>query len=106
MADKTKNEKKALKHRNKNDLPVFDTDHDFLIAFEKKVQTKPESLENNFTESFKKNQKNKHGVKVMDPGQTDHDLTQNHENFSQLLEESFKKRKVKSLLLKSTNIPL
>lgn len=97
MADKTKNEKKALKHRNKNDLPVFDTDHDFLIAFEKKVQTKPESLENNFTESFKKNQKNKHGVKVMDPGQTDHDLTQNHENFSQLLEESFKKRKVKSV---------
>lgn len=97
MADKAKKQKKGSKHRNKNDLPVFDKDHDFLIAFEKKNQSKPESPENTFIKSFKKNQKNKHGVKVMDPGQTDHDLTENHENFSELLEESFKKRKVNSV---------
>ncbi|MBT3387667.1 MAG: Smr/MutS family protein [Desulfobacula sp.] len=97
MADKIKKEKKGLKHRNKNDLPVFDADHDFLIAFEKNVQTKPESLENTYIESFKKNQTKKQGIKVTDPRQTDHDLTQSHENFSELLEESFKKRKVKSV---------
>ncbi len=97
MVNKARKEKKGLKHRNKNDLPVFDADHDFLTAFEKKVQTKPDSLENTFIESFKKNQRNKHGVKVMDPMQTDHNLTQGHENFSELLEESFKKRKVKSV---------
>jgi len=97
MADKIKKEKKGLKQRNKNDLPVLDTDHEFLIAFEKKIQSTPESQENNFIESFKKNQKNKHEVKVMDPRQTDHNLTESHENFSELLEESFKKRKVNSV---------
>jgi len=97
MADKANKQKKGLKHRNKNDLPVFDKDHDFLIAFEKKNRSKPESLENTFIKPFKKNQKNKHEVKVMDPGQTDHDLAESHENFSELLEESFKKRKVKSV---------
>ncbi len=90
MKNKGKNKPK---HRIKNDLPVFDSDHDFLNAFEKKEEIRTGALENNFKETPKKNQINRHGVKVIDPEQKDQNLTEKKEVFSELLEESFKKSK-------------
>jgi len=88
-------EKKGLKQRHKNDLPVFDSDQDFLKAFTKKNGIKPESLENTFIDPPKESQINKHGIEVIDTLTDDQNFTGTQEDFFELLEESFKKRKVK-----------
>ncbi len=95
MVNKEKKEKKALKQQNKNDLPVFDSDHDFLKAFIKKDEIKTKHQEDNGIDPRKKIQINKHGIEVINTLPVDHNFTETKENFSELLEESFKKRKVK-----------
>jgi len=94
MVNTKKKEKKGIKQRLKNDLPVFDSDHDFLRAFIKKNEIKPEFLENTFIESPKESQINKHGIEVIEPLPDDQNFTGTEEDFSELLEESFKNRKV------------
>jgi len=93
MTDKKK-QNKGLKQRNKNDLPVFDSDQDFLKLFTKKNKIKPDSQKTNFIEPQTKGGINKHGIKVIDTLSQNHDFTETKENFVELLEESFKKRKV------------
>ena len=84
-------EKKYFKKRKKNNLPVFDSDHDFLKVFEKKEEIK--------TDNPKKNQINKHGVQVLDDLAEDQSSRENiiKEDFTQLLEESFKNGKATSV---------
>lgn len=93
MINKGKKGKKPLKQRHKNDLPVFDSDHDLLKAFEKKEKINPDSMENVFVEAPKENQINKHGIKVLDTSLEHKNFAEEEENFSELLEESFKIRK-------------
>ncbi|MBC8441694.1 MAG: Smr/MutS family protein [Deltaproteobacteria bacterium] len=95
MVNKEKKEKKVLKRQNKNDLPVFDSDHDFLWAFIKKDEIKTKYQEENGIDSRKKKQINKHGIEVIDTLPGDRDFTESKETFSELLEESLKNRKVK-----------
>ena len=84
-------EKKYFKKLKKNNLPIFDSDHDFLKVFEKKEEIK--------TDNPKKNQINKHGVQVLDDLSEDQSSRENiiKEDFTQLLEESFKNGKAKSV---------
>lgn len=96
MVKKEKKQKKPLKQQNKNDLPVFDSDHDFLRAFIKNDEINTTHKEDNGIDPPKKIQINKHGIEVIDTLPIDNNLTETKENFSELLEESFKKRKVKS----------
>ena len=96
MENKENKDKKRFKKRNKNDLPVFDSAHDFLKAFTKKNKIKTDNRENNFIESQKKSQLNKHGVKVIDNLSQNQNFTESKEDFSELLEESFKKGEAKS----------
>ncbi len=91
-----KKEKKDLRKRNKNALPIFNSDHDFLKAFEE-----PEKLKSDKKKIQKENQANKHGIKVLDTQHDVKDLTENSVNFAELLEESFKKGKEKSVKKKS-----
>ncbi len=93
MTDKKK-QKKGLKQRNKNDLPVFDSDQDFLKLFTKKNKITPDSRKTNFIEPQTKSETNKHGIKVINTLSQNHNLTETKENFAALLEASFKKRKV------------
>ena len=96
MENKENKDKKRFKKRNKNDLPVFDSAHDFLKAFTKKNKIKTDNRENNFIESPKKPQLNKHGVKVIDNLFQNQNFIESKEDFSELLEESFKKGEAKS----------
>ncbi|MBU8909663.1 MAG: Smr/MutS family protein [Desulfobacterales bacterium] len=88
MGNKEKKKQKNFKKKKKNDLPVFDSDHDFLKAFEKKNEIKTDK---------KRNQINRHGVQVLDDLSDNHNFRENpsKEIFSELLEESFKNREVK-----------
>ncbi|NOX33829.1 MAG: hypothetical protein GXP56_08835, partial [Deltaproteobacteria bacterium] len=52
--------------KNKNGLPEFDSNHDFLEAFEKKNKDLSESHGKIFIKSSKLRKTNKHGVKVLD----------------------------------------
>jgi len=83
--------KKDVKKYNKNDLPIFDSDHDFLKAFEKKDEIKPDKKK-----IQKESQLDKHGVKVLNTQSGNQDSTENSMDFAELLEESFKKGKEKS----------
>ena len=104
MTDKKK-QKKSLKQRNKNDLPVFDSDQDFLKAFTGENGIKPDSLETRFIETPEKFQINKHGIEVIDTLSQNRNSTETKEDFSVLLEESFQKREEKQLK-KPAPIPL
>jgi len=86
-----------LKKRNKNNLPIFDSDHDLLKAFEKKVQI-PDA-ETQCIEPERKVQINKHGVQVLEHLKEDRNGvdTTDKEDFAELLEEYYKKRKERSL---------
>jgi len=79
-----KKEKKNARKRNKNDLPVFDSEHDFLKIFTKKKEIETDK---------KKIQINKHGVQVLGVLSDEQNFTEtpSKENFAELLEESFKK---------------
>jgi DNA-nicking Smr family endonuclease len=92
-----KKEKKDLGKRNKNDLPVFDSDHDFLRAFEKTDEIKSDEIKPDKQKIQKKNQLDKHRVKVLDTLSDDKSFTENREDFAELLEESFKKGKEKPI---------
>lgn len=88
--------KKHFNKRNKNDLPVFDSDYDFLKEFEKKEAVKTENRENSI-DPCEKNKLNKHGVQVLDNLSVENDFTEDSskQEFTQLLEASFKKGKAK-----------
>ena len=105
MGNKEKKKKKGSKKQDKNNLPVFDSDHDLLKAFVKKDELQTDNRENIFIEPKKKSQINKHGVKVLDTLSDDQDLTVNGVDFAELLEESFKKGKVKPVK-KTSPMPL
>jgi len=111
MVNKGKKKKRGLKPRHKNDLPVFDSDDDFLRVFTGKNKIKPDSLEIRFIEASKKfqinkHQINKHGIEVIDTvSQDEYSAETQQEDFSVLLEESFKKIKVKHAK-KPSPIPL
>ncbi|WP_245743029.1 Smr/MutS family protein [Desulfobacula phenolica] len=85
-----------MKKRNKNDLPVFDSNHDFLKEFEKKEEAKTGGAENTI-DCGEKNKVDKHGMPVLDALSVEHDFTEvsSREEFIQLLEASFKKGKAK-----------
>ena len=90
MDNTEKKKKNGLKKLDKNDLPVLDSGHDFLKAFEKKDKKEIKA-------DKKKIQVNKHGVQVLDALPDDWNFTKNRikENFAELLEESFKNGEVK-----------
>ena len=75
-----KKEKKNVRKRNKNDLPVFDSEHDFLKIFTKKKEIETDK---------KKIQINKHGVQVLGVLSDEQNFTEtpSKENFAELLEE-------------------
>ncbi len=92
-----KKEKKILRKRNKNALPIFDSDHDFLKAFEKPEKINSDIIDPDKKKIRKENQIDKHGIKVLDIQAGDKDFTENSVDFAELLEESFKKGKEKSV---------
>jgi len=103
MGNKEKKKRRDLKKQIKNDLPVFDSDHDFLKAFEKSDKIKSDEIK---SESLRPSQLNKHGVPVLDSFPEDNDSTENNSvDFVQLLEESFKNGEEKSVK-KPPPIPL
>jgi DNA-nicking Smr family endonuclease len=99
-----------LKKRKINDLPVFDSDKDFLKAFERK---KPGKIKESPEETRQADplltspSKNKHGVKVLDDLSEDIDFFDDpvKEDFKTLLEESFKKKQ-SNPVKKSSPVPL
>ena len=95
-----KKEKKHVKKHRKNDLPIFDSDHDFLEAFEKKDGLKTDNLEPPVVQDtvFQKST-NRHGVRVLDHLPNENKGTDDsiEEDFVQLLEESFIKRNITSV---------
>ncbi|MCK5836590.1 MAG: hypothetical protein KAH09_04940 [Desulfobacula sp.] len=101
-----KKEKKYVKKHRKNDLPIFDSDHDFLEAFEKKDGLKTDNLEPPVVQDtvFQKST-NRHGVRVLDHLPNENKGTDDsiEEDFVQLLEESFIKRNITSVKKNSTH---
>jgi DNA-nicking Smr family endonuclease len=97
-----------LNKRNKNNLPVFDSDHDFLKAFEKREKIKTGTQKSVFIGPPEKNQTDRHGVKVLDNLSEENSLTENStkEDFIELLEESFKKGRAKKSLKKPSAMPV
>ena len=91
MGAKGKKKKKGVEKQDKNDLPVFDSDHDFLKAFEKK-----EGIETGYPHKV---QKDKHGITLLDAMQEGGSFPGNtiKEDFAGMLEASFKKGEVKSV---------
>ncbi len=95
MGNKEKKKRRDLKKQIKNDLPVFDSDHDFFKAFKKSDKIKSDEIK---SESLRPSQLNKHGVPVLDSFPEDNDSTENNSvDFVQLLEESFKNGEEKSV---------
>ena len=91
MGNRGKKAGRYLKKRNKNNLPILDSDQDFLSVFEKKEsgQDQQEKIE---SES-----------KILDMQTNTADFAENEvkEDFAQLLEESFKNKNFKPV--KKTN---
>ena len=82
---------KRREKRDKNDLPVFDADADFLREFEKKNKT-PDADKEKATDST--GLKNRHGLTVLASNESD--ITEKQEetaDFASLLEESFRKKR-------------
>lgn len=91
MVNKGKKGKNGLRQIKKNDLPVFDSDHDFLRAFAQKEKINSEFQENNQNQS-PQFPVNKHGIAVVDAFLNDPKEIEDTEDFPQLLAESFKKK--------------
>jgi len=104
MGNREKKQKKGLKKLDKNKLPVFDSNHDFLKAFEKPDKIQSEEIK---TENPKKNQINKHGVQVLDVLPDTRNFTEKNfnEDFADLLEKSFKNGEVKPVR-KTSSMPV
>lgn len=100
MADKenrvNKRRKKAGRNK-KNDLPVFDSDHDFLRAFTQAENTNADGLANRPDTSPEKSLINQHGIAVMEDFLNGQNGAESHEDFSLLLAESFNRIKPKSV---------
>jgi len=96
-----------LKKRNKNNLPVFDSDDDLLAAFEKNNTLKSGDRKEGFAHSQKNIQKNKHGINLLQDSHNGRKSKEHliEENFEDLLEESFKKKSSKSVK-KSSPMPV
>jgi DNA-nicking Smr family endonuclease len=99
-----------LKKRKINDLPVFDSDKDFLEAFKRKKKGKTKRNLKNTGQTdplLTSPSKNKHGVKVLDDLSEDIDFFEDpvKEDFKALLEESFKKKQ-SNPVKKSSPVPL
>lgn len=90
MGKKTKKKKKHGQKQNKNDLPIFDSDQDFLRAFNKEGDIKINHGKDDFIESTPKN---KHGMPVINPLSNGQSLKEDEVDFAELLEESFKKQR-------------
>ncbi len=92
------NNKKTTKHkkikRDKNNLPIFDSDQDLLNAFENKQRSSSNQQEKRIAESDKK-QVNKHGIDILENEYNGIDSPMDvDEDFVTLLEESFKQKKI------------
>ena len=85
---------KKNKNITKNDLPVLDSDDDFLNAFEPKDKFKSGAQKNLILESF-----------ATEQDYQEEDDSSDNENFATMLEESFKIKKERSLK-KPTPLPL
>ncbi len=90
--------KKTTEHketkRDKNNLPVFDSDQDLLNAFENKESASSSHEETRKTESDKK-EINKHGIDILDADYNGIDSPKEvEEDFATLLEKSFKQKKI------------
>ncbi|MCK5684767.1 Smr/MutS family protein, partial [bacterium] len=83
-----------MKKRNKNKLPVLDSDQDFLTAFEKQSN----SQANDFKQDSIKNS-------VEKQKSTEDDCFSNDEDFATILEESFKTKRIKTIK-KPESMPL
>ena len=90
-----KKEKKGSEKFNKNALPVFDSDDDFLKIFEESDKIKPDGINPNENKIQKEGQINKHGVKMLDTLSEDTKFIEDKVDFAELLEESFKKQREK-----------
>jgi len=88
------NNKKNRKKRDKNNLPIFDSDQDLLHAFENKES----SCSNHGGKSKIKADKrdiNKHGIDILTEDYNGLDSPNEvEEDFATLLEESFKQKKI------------
>lgn len=91
-----KKEKKDIRQHKKNDLPVLESDLDFLKVFEKNDDIRIDK---------KKAQTNKHGVQVLDALSKDKNFIEDETDFAELLEESFKKEASQSVK-KASPMPL
>jgi len=98
MGTKGKKIGKGSNKKGKNDLPVLDTDHDFLKEFEKSDKSKSEEIK---LENPKPSPLNKHGVQILTSFPEEKKSTQTDVDFAQLLEESFKKGRKKKVKKKS-----
>jgi len=85
MKDSKKKKKKNLKKRNKNNLPVFDSDHDFLNVFEK-------------------NEENRDHRNLTKNPEVSEDPVK--ENFAELLEKSFKQKEKAQPVKQTSSMPL
>ena len=88
-------EEKHLKKRNKNKLPVLDSDEDLLAAFEKKNKIKSDPSAQTSADSLKNNPVNKHGINML-AGSRDREKKKEdeiEENFADLLEEFYQQRR-------------
>ncbi len=93
MGKNKKNNKNRTK-RDKNNLPVFDSDQDLLKAFENKESTSSNHEKKCKIESDKR-EINKHGIDILDADYNGNDLPKEvEEDFATLLEESFKRKKI------------
>ena len=63
--NQTETKEKHLKKRNKNKLPVLDSDEDLLAAFEKKNKIKSPPPVQTSADSLKNRSVNKHGINVL-----------------------------------------
>ncbi len=88
------NNKKNRKKRDKNNLPVFDSDQDLLNAFENKESISSKHEETCKSESDKR-EINKHGIEILNAEYNGIDPpVESEEDFATLLEESFKQKKI------------
>lgn len=91
-----------MKKKKKKSLPVLDSDIDLLKAFEKKDQTKinkngKDQLENNFIDCPERNKADGHAGNVHTPMENEPGQDSGKEDFSVLLEASFRKRAQKTV---------
>lgn len=96
-----------MKKKDKNNLPVFDSDDDLLEAFENNNKCESGDREESVVHSGKDIQKNKHGINMLQDSESERQSKEHliEENFEALLEASFKKQSSKSVK-KSSPMPV